>query len=103
MKTAIFYGESDDLIEVEGVDGEDEFGAFNAVGDDAVHGIFKLVGADGHLRIYALYDACWSFAVAQVDDGDLLPQWPIRITQRHTYSTQLAIDVPDDVKLIREK
>jgi hypothetical protein len=99
MQKAIFYGASDDLIEVKGVKGEDEFGAYN--GDDLIHGVFNL---GGKMRIYAIYDGCWMFAVGQVDEEIPLPDWPIRIVQSRKvpYSVELQIDVPDDVKVFLE-
>lgn len=101
MQTAVFYGHSDDLIEVEGVKGADEFGAYQS-GDSRYHGSFNL---GGHMRIHAIYDGCWSFAVAQVDEDIPLPDWPVRVMQSTDtpYSTRLEIDVPDNVKVFREK
>ena len=99
MKTAKFYGASDDLIEVEGVKGADEF---NVVAAGPHIASFNL---GGKMRIHALYDGCWSFAVSQVDEEIPLPDWPIRISQSKDskYSTCLEVDVPDDVKLFQEK
>jgi hypothetical protein len=64
MQTAIFYGSSDDLIEVDGVKGGDEFNAYTP-GDNCYAGSFNL---GGKMRIHAIYDGCWSFAVGQVDE-----------------------------------
>lgn len=99
MQKAIFYGASDDLIEVTGVKGGDEFNAYGS--KDGIHAKFNL---GGKMRIYAIYDGCWMFAIGQVDEDILLPDWPITITQSREvpYSTQLEIVVPDDVKLFRE-
>ena len=97
MQTAIFYGSSDDLIEIEGVMGGDEF---NIIKDGPYIATFNL---GGKMRVHALYDGCWSFAIGQVDEDISLPDWPFRITQHERgYSTQLEIDVPDDVKVFRE-
>lgn len=100
MQTAVFYGSSDDLIEVSGVKGANEFYADNA-NDSRIMGVFQL---GGKMRVYAIYDGCWSFAVGQVDDEIDLPDWPIRLhpSIENTYSMELAVDVPDDVKLFRE-
>lgn len=102
-QTATFYGASDDLIEVEGVKGGDEFSA--SAGDGLVQAKFNL---GGKMRVYAIYDGCWMFAVGQVDEEIALPDWPVRTTQKLKgkkcgYTTLMEIDVPDDVKIFREK
>ena len=102
MRTAIFYGASDDLIEVEGVKGADEFtAAFD--GPAGLAGSFVL---GGKIRIRAFYDhhAVWAFSVSQVEDGVLLPDWPIRLRQQPDcdYSARVEIDCPDDAVLIVE-
>jgi hypothetical protein len=58
-------------------------------------------GAIQVVRVTALYDGCWSFAVGQVDDDFPLPDWPISIRQDpHTrYSALLEIDAPDGAKV----
>lgn len=100
MQTAVFYGASDDLIEVEGVKGGDEFGAYRSDGS-RYHGSFNLGGL---MRVHAIYDGCWSFAVGQVDEDIPLPDWPVRVRWPggRGYSTRLEVDVPDDVKVFRE-
>ena len=52
----------------------------------------------GLMRVRALYDGCWSFAVGQIDEDFPLPDWPIRIRQsdRVVYSVLLEVDLPDD-------
>jgi len=99
MQTATFYGSSDDLIEIGGVKGADEF---NIIEDGPHIATFNL---GGKMRVHAIYDGCWSFAVGQVDEEIALPNWPIRIKQseENDYSTSLEIDVPDDVKVFHEK
>lgn len=103
MRTAVFYGASDDLIEVEGVKGADEFPTADMNGPAGLAGSFVL---GGRLRIRAFYDrhAVWGFSVSQVEDGVALPDWPIRISQQPDcdYSTRLEIDCPDDAVLIVE-
>jgi hypothetical protein len=98
---AKFYGASDDLIEVEGVKGADEFSAMTHT-DGGVAGVFNL---GGKLRIRAIYDGCWSFSVGQVDEDIAIPDWPIRVEQHPTtpYSACLIIECPDDVKVFEEK
>ena len=101
MQTVTFYGASDDLIEIDGINGADEF---YSDGDEKTYqGVFNV---GGQLRVFALYlpHGVWSFAVAQVDDGVPLPDWPIRIIQHpNEYSIALEIDVPDGVAVFREE
>ena len=41
------------------------------------------------------------FAVAPVAEDSLIPDWPVRVKlHERGYSTQLEIDVPDDVVVI---
>ena len=97
MKVCTIYGSSDDLIEIGGVEGA---GEFNIISDDLCIASFVL---GNKMRIRALYDGCWSFAVGQVDEDIELPEWPVKISQAENgYSTLLEIKVPDDVKIRRE-
>jgi len=96
MQTAKFYGASDDLIEVEGIKGGNEF---NVIADGPHMASFNL---GGKMRVHAIYDGCWSFAPAMVDESIPLPDWPIRVKQEG-YTTVLEIDVPDDVKVFHER
>lgn len=99
MQTAIFSGASDDLIEIEGVKGADEF---NVIADGPYIAAFNL---GGQMRVHAIYDGCWSFAVGQVDEDVQLPDWPVRLSMQPgvAHSTRLEIDVPSNVKVFREK
>jgi hypothetical protein len=98
MQTAKFYGASDDLIEIEGVKGADEFNVYNR-DENLHHGSFNL---GGKMRIHAIYDGCWSFAIGQVDEEIPLPDWPCRV-KSEGYSAVLEIEVPDDVKVFQER
>lgn len=104
MLTAVFYGASDDLVEVEGVKGSDEFACGWHPSNHRGPGVVAQFNLGGRLRVFAIYDGCWSFAAAQVDEEIPLPEWPIRVRQSTDtpYSTRLEIDVPDDVKVFRE-
>jgi hypothetical protein len=100
------YGSSDDLIEVEGCEGADEFNSYE-------QGLLMwrgdLVAPDGsQMRVHAVLDGCWSFAVGMVDEGAPLPRWPLTIDQggaEHsrpgypTYSTVVLIDAPEGTRL----
>lgn len=99
MKTVKFYGASDDLVEVEGIPGADEFWCDTTCAPFA----YATFVVGGKVRVRAIYDGCWSFAVGQVDEDLELPAWPIRITQHAdpSYSVLLEIDVPDDTSVMR--
>lgn len=93
------YGASDDLIEVEGIPGSDEFEADG--GNDLLMGSFVVGGV---IRVRAIYDGCWSFSVGQVDEDVPLPEWPISLGQHPEcdYSALLEIEVPDHTTIVRE-
>lgn len=94
-----FYGASDDLVEVEGCPGADEF---NVYGPAIMCWRGDLVAPDGStMRISALYESCWSFAVGQADEDHPLPEWPVRIAQSPEvrYSVLLEVDAPDGTTL----
>lgn len=97
--TVKFYGASDDLIEVEGCDGADEFNSYER-GPVMWHG--ELFDGTDTLRVHAIWDGCWSFAVGQCDESLPLPNWPIRISQHRSlpYSTLLEIDAPAGAWLV---
>lgn len=90
------YGASDDLVEVEGCSGGDEFTHYNA-------GIWRgdLVAPDGgSLRLHIFYDGCWHVAVGQVDEEFNFPNWPISFRQEAAgYSTVLTVEAPDGTRL----
>jgi hypothetical protein len=93
------YGASDDLIEVEGCEGADEFNSYQP---GPVMWSGNLRAPDGEqMRAHVVFDGCWSIALGQVDEADPLPEWPISIRQ-HTnthYSTMVEIDAPDGTVL----
>lgn len=125
MQTAVFYGASDDLVEVEGIKGGDEFGAYGQ--EDVFNAVFSLVvdakelntpeygkvirPEQPRLHVYASYspkitsNGCWVFGVGKVDEDQPFPDWPIRIVDRKEHGTahsvQLEIDCPDDVSVVR--
>ena len=88
------FGSSDDLIEVEGCTGANEF---YAGGSGLVGGVIYLSSDLGIMKIYALYDGCWHFSVGLNDDGDTFPDWPISICRhKNGYSTVLQILAPNN-------
>ena len=99
MQTMKMYGSSDDLVEIEDVHGGDKFNCYALVGTDDIIVASFILG--GRMRIRALYDGCWSFAVGQVTEEIPLPAWPMTITSEG-YSAVLTITVPDDAAIFRE-
>lgn len=95
------YGASDDLVEVAGCEGSDEFSSDDWMAD--------VIAPDGsRMRVYARYEVtgCWSVGVSQADEEHPLPGWPVSLTQqpamhpdRPGYSPLLAIAVPDGTRL----
>lgn len=103
MKTVSFEGASDDLIEVEGCDGGDEYGVWN--NGDSYKGTFTLVeGNEPRMNVHAFYDGCWSFGIGMVDEDVALPDWPTRLKSPggRGYTTRLEIDIPDNVFVKRD-
>jgi hypothetical protein len=98
MQTVKIYGSSDDLIEISGVIGGDEF----YIGEND-QSIFVL---GGKMQITAIFgrNGCWHFAVGQVNEDIPLPSWPMSIRQHmNGYSVELTIEVPDDVSIFERK
>lgn len=100
-----FSGASDDLVEVDGCKGADEFNCYQS-GSGPIHWVGELRWGDDSLRVIALYDGMWSFAVARTPDGHDgdgldLPEWSVSITNSSecAYSTRLAVEAPADVRL----
>jgi hypothetical protein len=105
-----FYGASDDLVEVEGCKGADEFSTY----EGKLHQIAwqgDLVGPDGsQMRVFAYYDGCWAFGVGQVDEDVELPPWRLSLSQggpltaeaahpTSAYSVVLSVDAPEATRL----
>jgi hypothetical protein len=95
-----FYGASDDLVEVEGCVGADEFNVYSS---DKVHWRADLIAPDGgeRMRVHAIYDGCWHFALGQVDEAVPFPAWGNGIGQRAdvAYSVELRVDAPEGTRL----
>ena len=106
MKIRI-YGASDDLVEVEGCPGADEFNSYEST---IVMWRGDLRAPDGSfMRVHALYDGCWSFAPGMVGEDHPFPAWPFMITPHQgfedstfkvPYTVLLEIDAPDGTELV---
>jgi len=107
MTTEItFYGTSDDLVEVGGVDNLDEI---NTNYDEPELFDVKYqdpAGAVDGLRVEVAYskDGLWGVRVEPLEDGFPIPEWDIRIKRPHyskDYSTMLAINAPEGTTVER--
>ncbi len=99
MKTLIFSGVSDNLLEIEG----DEWAEFSANGRTAV----KLVSDEGQMIITAIYAhklvnaGVWNIGIAPVDEGVSIPPWNFECHLAESgYSPVLTVDCPDDTRII---
>jgi len=95
------YGASDDLVEVAGCEGADEFSSDRWSAD--------LIAPDGsEMTVHCWYGlgGCWQAGAGQVDEDHQLPAWPVTITQAPAmnpdnpgYSALLTIDAPEGTRL----
>jgi hypothetical protein len=97
------YGSSDDIISlrVNGKD-KDEFGGY--ISGKGVYSRSLLVSSIGSaqaVRVHAIYDGCWSFAIGQVDEDRRLPDWSFAIGQEHSYSTCVTIDTGAEMATVK--
>lgn len=96
----IFSGASDDLIEISIGSKSKEFNVI----EDSIHIATFLVG--GALKVYALYDGCWTFAAGMIDEGAGLPDWHIETkdSELNGYTTELHMEAPEKttVHLIKD-
>jgi len=99
------YGASDDLVEVDGCKGADEFCTDNWSAD-------LVAPDDSQMSLWCWYTlgGTWAVGIAQTDEDHPLPAWPITITQAPAmnpdnpgYSVLLHIDAPEDVRLTNIK
>jgi hypothetical protein len=100
------YGASDDLVEVDGCEGADEFNVYPK-GARAVawQGNLAAPGEAECLRVHLVYDGCWHVGVGQVDEEVSMPPWPLTIRQgvngaESDYSAVLLIDAPAGTRLV---
>lgn len=106
MDTIKFWGSSDDLVEIEAVgntnpkiEGLDEYNCM--VNQEIVQGVFTV---NNVLKVYAIYDGCWSFAASQInEDNPISELWQIETLQcaYNDYSTELIITSPYINRIVR--
>lgn len=104
--TITIYGASDDLVEVDGCEGADEF-YVQAVPDFKVcwYGDLVAPGADEQMRVSAFIgdDGCWHIAIGQPLESVPIPSWPVVFRQgthiETEYSVVLDIEAPEGTRL----
>lgn len=97
------YGASDDLVEVDGCEGADEF-YVASVPDGQVcwHGDLVAPGGTEQLRARAIYhEGVWSIALGQADEDVPFPSWGNGTGQAPgtDYSAAVTIDAPEGTRL----
>lgn len=102
MKKLVFYGASDDLLELDG----DMQGEFDAYTGKAV----KVSSIDGEMLVVAIYApssvhaSVWSIGIAPADEGQPIPEWPMQYgIAVNGYSPALTIICPDDIVVTEVK
>jgi len=95
MAKVTFYGASDDLVEVEGIEGADEFSPEK----DGWVGVLESPDGDTAL-VYVDYrhNGTWTVSLGIYEEDYLLPAWPITTEVRPDlcrYSTHVTVEVPD--------
>jgi hypothetical protein len=90
------YGHSDDLIELDGIKGADEFSKPSG----AWVGVLEAPNGDTAL-LYVDYrhNGCWTASLGIYEEGYKLPEWPVTVTTdakyANEYSTLTTITVPE--------
>jgi hypothetical protein len=93
-------GASDDLIQVEGCEGADEFYLSSAGGWQG-----DLVGPDpaDQLRVWCWLDddsGAWQVGVGQVLEAVPMASWPVKFSQDpNGYSARLTIEAPEGTRI----
>lgn len=96
MATITVYGASDDLVEIEGVKGADEF----YIHKENWTGVIEAPNGDTALLYVDFRDnGCWTSSLGLYEEDYNLPNWPVKITvdpvKGNRYSTYTTIEVPD--------
>lgn len=102
------YGASDDLVEVTGCEGADEFYTQAARnGDVCWHG--RLIAPANEdvteqLSVRAIFDGCWHLAAGQVDESLPFPPWPVTVRapvppDESPHSAVLIIEAPEGTQI----
>ena len=98
-----FQGASDDLVEINGAPGADEFNVYER---DGYAGTWQVLGETIWFFVDAYFRGTWSFAVRQVGEGKMLPgNLMILTTTNETinnYTTMLWIDTGEEPVSIKK-
>lgn len=104
-KTLRFEGYSDDnfIYTVDGK-GHGDYGYDNCAQERPIG--FRVASSEGQMVVVGDYFqvplGTWSVGVAQVDEDEPIPDWPVRFVNAHGYSVGLEIVVPDDATVTLE-
>jgi hypothetical protein len=99
-----FQGASDDLVEINGAPGADEFNVYEQSG--YYMGTWQVLGEHIWLMVDAYYDGTWSFAVRQPQEDWKLPEDLMILTTTNEtingYTTMLWIDTKEEPVSIKK-
>lgn len=105
MATITIYGESDDLVEVEIIDGDGRKRIELDAYDRGQSIYLRLMDGTG-MRVYAEYSptdlggGVWMIGVAQLGEDQAIPGWPMKYRMAENgYSPELIIQAPEDVEV----
>ncbi len=93
MAKILISGSSDDLVEIEGVEGADEFSLGTG---DGWTGILEAPNGETAL-VYVDYrpGGTWTVALGQFEEDYKLPAWPQSFVADGGYSVVATVEVPD--------
>ena len=94
MAKLTVYGASDDLVEIAGIEGADEFTT-----NGHWQGVIEAPNGDTAI-LYVDYrdNGCWTATLGRFEEDYALPQWPSTLTSNDKeckYATYLTVEVPD--------
>ncbi len=101
-------GGSDDLVEVDGCEGADEFYVANVpAGAVCWYGDLVAPGAAEQMRVSAIFgvgddgDGTWHIALGQPLESVPFPDWKLTYSQEKSgYSVLVTIDAPEGTQLV---
>lgn len=106
----IVNGSSDDLVDIDGCEGGDEF---NCSEPGSVKLTGNFIAPDGSsARLIAIYDekgfyssGTWSFALGLINEDASWCEWPVNLrpSQLNSYSMELVIDAPEGTVFISDE
>lgn len=97
MKTFVFYGYSDDCLEIEGAERQEKSAP------DGCAWVVLRSPSEGSLIVGGVYSPSplsdtWLIGVCPIAEDAPIPQWRFSYAT-HRYSTELTIQCPDDTEL----